>query len=56
MPVSLAIRPLLKERTESVAIIALQFSTVNNPSTIAARESINAREESRRERKELRHD
>jgi hypothetical protein len=59
MPVSVAIllliRPLLRERTESVAIVALQFSTVNNPSAIAAREPINAREESRREREEFRH-
>jgi hypothetical protein len=60
MPVSMAIllliRPLLRERTESVAIVALQFSTVDNPSAITAREPVNAREESRRERKELRHD
>jgi hypothetical protein len=60
MPISVAIllliRPLLRERTESVAIVALQFSTVDNPSAITARKPVNAREESRRERKELRHD
>jgi hypothetical protein len=60
MPVSVAIllliRPRLRERTESVAIVTLQFSTVNNPSAIAAREPINAREDGRREREELRHD
>jgi hypothetical protein len=59
MPVSVAIlllmRPRLRERTESVAIVALQFSAIDNPSAITAREPINAREESRRERKELRH-
>jgi hypothetical protein len=44
------IRPLLRERTESVAIGALQLSTVDNPSTVTAREPVNTREESRRER------
>jgi hypothetical protein len=60
MPVSVAILlfkgPLLRERTESVAIVTLQFSAIDNPSAIAAREPINAREDGRREREELGHD
>jgi hypothetical protein len=52
----LLIRPLLRERTESVTVGAFNLPAVDNPSAITAREPVNAREESRRERKELRHD
>jgi hypothetical protein len=55
VPILLLIRPLLRERTESVGVGALQLSTVDNPSTITAREPIYAREESRRERIERCH-
>jgi hypothetical protein len=50
MAVFLLIWPLLRERAESVGVGALQLSTVDNPTTITAREPIYAREESRRER------
>jgi hypothetical protein len=46
----LFIRPLLRERAESVGVGALQLSTVNDPTTVATREPVYAREESRRER------
>jgi hypothetical protein len=50
VPILLLIRPLLRERTESVGVGALQLSAVDNPSTVTTREPINTREESRRER------
>jgi hypothetical protein len=47
--------PIVRERAESVTVIAFNLSTIHNPSALAARETINAREESRRERIELKH-
>jgi len=45
-------RPLLRERAESVTVGAFDLPAVDDPTTVATREPINAREESRGERVE----
>jgi hypothetical protein len=46
---------MVRERAQSITVIAFNLSTIHNPSALAARETINAREESRGERIEFNH-